>query len=197
MKGIFGRKAVQKHLDNATDAMAEMMGRPKYQLLEKLRDEEYTALEADIAKRGVMVPVEVDENGDTLDGHNRKEIADRLGKPYKKIVRRFKTEQEKREHVIKLNLARRHLEPHEWGGLFKRLLEERGVERGQASSEQKKREQSETVSDVSRELGVDDRTARNRMKAHDDYEKLPAKDKAAVKNRKTTIRRDHGLGTNG
>ncbi len=165
------------------------MAKAKYQLLEKLRDEEYAALEADIAKRGVMVAVEVDENGDTLDGHHRIEIADRLGKPYKKIVRRFKTEAEKREHVIKVNLARRHMEPHEWGGLFKQLLKERGVKRGQASSEQKKREQSETVSDVSTELGVDDRTARNRMKSHDDYEKLPAKTKADVRNKKTTIKK--------
>jgi ParB-like chromosome segregation protein Spo0J len=40
------------------------------------------------------------------------------------------TETQKREHVLKLNMARRHLEPHERGGLYKRLLEERGLKRG-------------------------------------------------------------------
>lgn len=34
----------------------------KYQIFKNLKDEQYAALEADIKKRGVMVPVEVDEN---------------------------------------------------------------------------------------------------------------------------------------
>jgi len=169
--------------------MAKDSGKAKYQLLERLRDEEYAALEADIDKRGVLVPVEKDEDGNTLDGHHREEIAQRLGKPYETITRTFETEQEKREHVIKLNLARRHLEAHEWGGLFKQLLTERGVKRGQGSSEQKKRDQSETVSDVSRELGVDDRTARNRIKAHDEFEKLSPKERKAVTNREITVKK--------
>jgi len=72
----------------------------KYQLLGKLRPEEYVALEADIRERGVQVPVEVDEEGNVLDGHHRVEIAKRLGKPYETLVRRFATEREKREHVL-------------------------------------------------------------------------------------------------
>ena len=82
----------------------------KYQLFGPLRDEEFAALEADILKRGVQVAVEVDEDGDTLDGHHRKAIAEKHGLPYPKVTRHFATEAEKREHVIKLNLARRHLE---------------------------------------------------------------------------------------
>ena len=45
-----------------------------------------------------------------------------------------KTENDKREHVIKLNLARRHLEPCQWGAAFKMLLDTKGVKRGQGSS---------------------------------------------------------------
>ena len=86
-----------------------------YQLLEKLRPEEYAALEADIQKRGVQVPVEVDEDGNILDGHNRVEIATRLGLTYETIVRNFDSEEEKKNHVLKLNLARRHLDPVQWG----------------------------------------------------------------------------------
>src|SRR5437868_1120401 len=82
---------------------------PPYQLFGPLRPEEYAALEADIAKRGVLVPVEQAEDGAILDGHNRVAIAERLRLSYPTVTRYFRTEGEKREHVLKLNLARRHL----------------------------------------------------------------------------------------
>ena len=50
-------------------------------------------------------------------------IAVNLGVPYETIVRHFDTEEAKREHVLKLNLARRHLDPLRWGQAFARLLE--------------------------------------------------------------------------
>lgn len=82
----------------------------KYQLFDPLTDEEYADLKADIAARGVMVPVEVDENGDVLDGHHRVMACEELGiAEYPTIVREGMTEAEKRHHVRKLNLARRHL----------------------------------------------------------------------------------------
>lgn len=146
---------------------------PKYQLLSRLSDEEYAALEADIRKRGVMVPVERDEAGEILDGHNRHEIAARLGLPCPEIVRRFGSEREKREHVIKMNLARRHLDPLRWGQAFRLLLEERGVESGQGSSAAKRHSQSATVADIAAELGVPERTARHRLEQAKVYESLP------------------------
>jgi hypothetical protein len=39
--------------------------RPKYQLFPDLAPAEFEALRADIAKRGVLIPVEVDEEGNT------------------------------------------------------------------------------------------------------------------------------------
>ena len=105
-----------------------MSRKRNYQLFGRLRREEYAALEADILKRGVMVPVEKDEDGNTLDGHHREEIAEKHGLKYPTVTRRFKTEEEKQEHVIKLNLARRHLEPWEWGQAFKKLLEAGEIE---------------------------------------------------------------------
>jgi len=71
----------------------------RYQLFNALRPEEFAALEADILKRGVMVPVEVDEEGKTLDGHHRIKIAKKHKLEYETVVRRFKTEDEKKEHV--------------------------------------------------------------------------------------------------
>ena len=61
------------------------MRRNKYQLFNPLSAEEYAALEADIAKRGVLVAVEQDQQGNILDGHHRVEIAAKLGKKYKGI----------------------------------------------------------------------------------------------------------------
>lgn len=83
----------------------------KYQLFPDLSDSEYEELKADIAERGVMVPLEYDEDENLLDGHHRKRICDELGiEDFPYVVRhKLKTEEEKRQHVRKLNLARRHL----------------------------------------------------------------------------------------
>jgi hypothetical protein len=132
----------------------------KYQLFERLRDEDYAALKADIENRGVQVAVEFDEDGNILDGHHRKEIADSLGISYPKKVRKFKTEADKRNHVIKMNMARRHLDPIEWGQAFKRLLEERGVQRGKGKVNQHT-VASATVAEVAAELGVSQNERQN------------------------------------
>ena len=85
--------------------MAARNGNGKYQLLARLRAEEYQALRDDIAKRGVLVPVEVDkDSGAILDGHHRSEIAQELGIRYRTIKRRFDSEKERQEHILKINL---------------------------------------------------------------------------------------------
>ena len=61
----------------------------EYQLLPPLRPDERSQLEADIRKRGVLVPVELDEEGRILDGHHRAEIARTLGLEIPTLVRRF------------------------------------------------------------------------------------------------------------
>jgi len=137
-------------------------GTPKYQLLAPLRPEELAALEADIQKRGVLLPVEVDEDGQILDGHHRAAIAARLRLPCPTLVRRFASEQEKREHAIKMNLARRHLDPVRWGQAFALLLQERGIATGQGSRNDLTT--SATVAEVAQELGVAERTAYHRLK---------------------------------
>ncbi len=82
----------------------------QYQLLPPLTDEEFESLKADIAARGVMVPVELDERGVVLDGHHRLRACAELGiTEYPTIIRPGLTEQEKRIHVRALNLCRRHL----------------------------------------------------------------------------------------
>ena len=82
----------------------------KYQVLPELPPEQYEALKADIAERGVMVPVIVDEFGNFIDGHNRARACRELGiNDYPVEVRSGLTEAEKRVLAHKLNVLRRHL----------------------------------------------------------------------------------------
>ena len=59
----------------------------RYQVLPPLQVAAYAALRGDISRRGVLVPVEVDEDGEILDGHNRQAIADELGIDCPRVVR--------------------------------------------------------------------------------------------------------------
>ncbi len=43
----------------------------KYQVMPSMPPEQFAALKADIAERGVLVPIDVDEDGHILDGHHR------------------------------------------------------------------------------------------------------------------------------
>ncbi len=86
-----------------------------YELLPPLSDEEYQALKDNIAEHGVLVPVELDEKGDILDGHHRLSAwhelrGEGLNIPdYPRLIRSGMSEEEKRTHVRVLNLLRRHL----------------------------------------------------------------------------------------
>lgn len=83
-----------------------------YQLLPELTEEEYEALKADIALHGIQVPIEVDEEGNVLDGYHRLRAAQELGLPDEaipKVVRAGLTEDQKREHALRMNLLRRQL----------------------------------------------------------------------------------------
>lgn len=81
-----------------------------YQVMPPLTAEEYSELKNDIAQRGVMVPIEYDEQGNVLDGHHRLQICEELGiTDFPRVIRAGMTESEKRTHARKLNMARRQL----------------------------------------------------------------------------------------
>lgn len=88
---------------------------PPYQFMPPLSDEEFAALKEDIQKRGIIIPIEIDENGEILDGHHRlkawAELRDEgiLVPDYPRVVRAGMTEARKRNHVRALNIIRRHL----------------------------------------------------------------------------------------
>jgi ParB-like chromosome segregation protein Spo0J len=88
-----------------------------YQLLPPLSPDEFASLKADISAHGVLVPIELDTDGVTLDGHHRLRAwtelrAEGVRLPdYPRIVRAGLFEDDKVAHVLALNLARRHLTP--------------------------------------------------------------------------------------
>lgn len=98
-----------------------------YQLLPPLEPEERTQLKEDIRRRGVAVPIEVDEDGNILDGHHRLMLWAELRHEgvnvpqYDQIIRRGMTEDEKKDYVLALNLKRRHLTPEQKAFLYARL----------------------------------------------------------------------------
>lgn len=87
----------------------------QYQLLPELAVNEFEALKADIAKHGVLVPVELDQDGTLIDGHHRVRAWSELRAAgvelpdYPRLLRRFDSEDDRIEHALKLNLQRRHL----------------------------------------------------------------------------------------
>lgn len=89
-----------------------------YQVMPPLSDEDYANLKADIEARGVLVPVEMDELGNILDGHHRAKICDELGITFPRLVREGFTDEEKWTHARQLNIARRHLDREQKRGLI-------------------------------------------------------------------------------
>lgn len=89
--------------------------RMDYQAMPPLSEEEYGALKADIAQRGVLVPVVEDGEGNVIDGHHRRRAWEELKAlgfdlpDLPRDVRRGLSEQQKRDLSVSLNLQRRHL----------------------------------------------------------------------------------------
>ena len=81
-----------------------------YQALPDMPPEQFEALKADIADRGVLVPIDVDEEGTILDGHHRYRAVLELGvTDFPTVVRLHLTDDEKRSFARKANALRRHL----------------------------------------------------------------------------------------
>lgn len=101
-----------------------------YQLLPPLTDEEYQALKADIAARGVLVAVERDEAGNLLDGHHRLRAVAELraeGRTVAEppcVVREGLSEPDKRLHVRALHTGRRSLNREQRRGIVADQLRE-------------------------------------------------------------------------
>lgn len=85
----------------------------RFQLFSPLPSEKYEALKEDIRKNGVLVPVEVDQHGQILDGHHRIQAWQELRAEgvnladYTRIIRHFENDDDREEHAAKMNSNRR------------------------------------------------------------------------------------------
>lgn len=110
-----------------TVARAPGGGDGPFQLFPPLAEDAFAALKADIAERGVLVPVEVDEHGQVLDGHHRVRAwselrAEGVSVPaYPRVVRALSSDEARVMHALTLNLARRHLSRDERSQLVREL----------------------------------------------------------------------------
>jgi site-specific DNA-methyltransferase (adenine-specific) len=101
-----------------------------YQLMPSLSPWEFAALKEDIRAHGVLVPVELDEAGNVLDGHHRIRAWEELRAegagpaPYPRHIRAGLREAEKAQLVVALNLYRRHLGHAERVDMIEALKEE-------------------------------------------------------------------------
>jgi ParB-like nuclease domain len=109
----------------ASDSPAIRVG--AYQLMPDMTPEEFAALKADIAARGVVTPIDVDETGAILDGHHRFRAWTELKKnePPPVIVRAGLSEVEKQSFALRQNVHRRHLTRAQMQGLIEHELKSR------------------------------------------------------------------------
>lgn len=142
-----------------------------YQLLPELAADDYDRLRADIAERGVLVPVEVDEHGAILDGHHRRRIADELGIDCPTVTRTGLAEHEKRLHAVALNLARRHLTDAQkvmLGRTIEPDIAEAArvrMQSGKAADPEDKCPEGQTRDEVARQVGLGSGRTYERAKA--------------------------------
>lgn len=81
----------------------------QFQLFDALPAHIEDALRASIERFGVLVPVSVDQDGNILDGHHRKRIAEELKVPYDRLIRHCADDDERREIAHTLNADRRQM----------------------------------------------------------------------------------------
>lgn len=133
-----------------------------FQLLPALDRDAYAALRADIESHGVQVPIVRTSDGRIIDGHNRATIADELGIECPSVSVDLDDHQAT-EAALRLNLLRRHMGPVAWADAFRRLAESRGVA-DRIGTPGRPAKNADTLSALSRELGVEPRTARRRLR---------------------------------
>ncbi len=83
------------------------MDRPPYQVCEPLSAADYASLRASIQTYGCLSPVEVDEEGEVIDGHHRVLVCEELGLSYERVVIAGLTHDQKVARAIEVNNVRR------------------------------------------------------------------------------------------
>ena len=112
----------------------------EFQPFEPLTDEEYEALKASIAEKGLLVPITRDQSGAILDGHHRERACRELGIEPRYEVQYCADDSDRKVRALVMNLLRRHLsreqkakavaELRALGYTFERIAAETGMSYG-------------------------------------------------------------------
>ena len=94
------------------------------QLLPPLTGEQLAALEADLLANGCYSPIIVNEDMAIIDGHNRQELCEKHGIPYKMVVFSFTDMLEAKQWALDTQKARRNLDKWELGKIALKLRED-------------------------------------------------------------------------
>lgn len=98
-------------------------GPPKYQPMPDLSPDEFELLKSDIDENGLQYPIVQDEDGITLDGHQRERALKELKiKNYPVQVIGGLNEEEKWQYALSVNVKRRHLTSAQKRELIKQEL---------------------------------------------------------------------------
>lgn len=173
---------VEQLRDIVTRKQAELRGEldhlrphPAADVFPMLDDEAFAALRDDIERHGQRVPIAM-YGGAVLDGRNRLRACRELG--VEPMTVDVPLDVDPWVYVVSLNLRRRHLLPHQAGRVYAKILEQRGVKRGQGRRNDKAT--SPTVGEVASDLGVPISTFERHLAAAETYEQLEPATKAAV-----------------
>src|SRR5947207_9145824 len=87
---------------------AALRRHPKHMLIPRLGRQDFAVFRADIARRGLLVPLEINSNLEVLDGHLRLRAALELG--YESVPVRLVEPADELEYMVLAALQRRQLD---------------------------------------------------------------------------------------
>lgn len=153
----------------------------KYQPFFDLPAAQFQGLVDDVAKRGVLLPILVDEDGHVIDGHQRRRAAAEAGVECPQVVVAGLSEEEKQTLSLTLNLFRRHLSGTErsralqqlanLGLSTRRMADILGISKSQVHRDLAEVERPETITDS---LGREQPTTKTRDVSHMGHVDPPA-----------------------
>lgn len=148
----------------------------KYQVMPDLSPEKYQELKASIIKNGILVPIEVDEEGNIIDGYHRAQIAQELGIECPSNTKHYPDENAKFEAAITLNADRR-------GGLNREEKQELIKRYIKAAPDKSSRQ----IADM---LSVDHKTVEAQKKKLESVGEIPQQETVLTKDGKTRTRKE-------
>jgi hypothetical protein len=131
--------------------------------LPPLAEAEYNRLRDDIKERGILEPIVVDQGGTIIDGTTRAQIGAELGIDVPRRVVEVTDPKEREAMGLSLNVNRRHLERKEWTRWVLRIAELRGTPLGSKGGRPDGNGNPATVAGLAKEVGVSERTLRDRV----------------------------------